>query len=443
MRTPSVSRVPVATSAPRTKSYVAPFIILAGIVIASATQTETASYMANALNFDKPYFGFFATHITFSLVFPVHLAVLSISHKSPRTRARHLLRNLRAVLADQLGTAPRWKALYRPLAKKILPLTALISIPAICWFVAMAFSPAVDITAIYATSAFHTYFFSLLLLGTRLTRTTVLAIAVAFSGVLILTLDGAGKPAKDGDERRSGTRRVIGDVIMVVGAALLGLYEVVYKMVLPESQGGVHRETVNPGVPYVPIDNDIDDEDQDIALNGRPAESHTPLLAKALSRPASPTLTGASGSTAQRIINTSIPSTPAHRDEDHVPKLPTAFHSNFLTSLIGLATLVFLWPPFPLLHWTGIEVFEVPKGGLGWGLLVVIAIGGAIYNAGLMTLIGVWGPTVASVANLLTIGLVALADAVWLGHLPDFQTTIGAALICAGFGALLWEGEEA
>ncbi len=58
-----------------------------------------------------------------------------------------------------------------------------------------------------------------------------------------------------------------------------------------------------------------------------------------------------------------------------------------------------------------------------------------------MVLIGIWGPTTSSVANLLTIGLVAIIDAVWLGNVPDLQTLIGVGMICAGFGVLLWEGE--
>jgi drug/metabolite transporter (DMT)-like permease len=37
---------------------------------------------------------------------------------------------------------------------------------------------------------------------------------------------------------------------------------------------------------------------------------------------------------------------------------------------------------------------------------------------------------------------VAIFDAVWMGHVPDLQTFVGAAGIAAGFGLLLWEGEE-
>lgn len=58
-----------------------------------------------------------------------------------------------------------------------------------------------------------------------------------------------------------------------------------------------------------------------------------------------------------------------------------------------------------------------------------------------MILIGIWGPTTSSVANLLTIGLVAVIDAVLMGLLPSVQTLTGVGMICIGFGILIWEGE--
>lgn len=59
-----------------------------------------------------------------------------------------------------------------------------------------------------------------------------------------------------------------------------------------------------------------------------------------------------------------------------------------------------------------------------------------------MVLIGIWGPTTSSVANLLTIGLVAVIDAIWVGTVPSVQQLAGVGMICVGFGILLWEGEE-
>ena len=58
-----------------------------------------------------------------------------------------------------------------------------------------------------------------------------------------------------------------------------------------------------------------------------------------------------------------------------------------------------------------------------------------------MILIGIWGPTTSSVANLLTIGLVAVLDAVVMAVMPSLRALIRVGMICAGFVILLWEGE--
>lgn len=434
-----------ASASIRTRTFLGPFVILIGVVLASAIQTEVASYEASTLGFDKPYFSFFVTHSTFVIAFPIHLALVSLKGglKGSRSRARQLVRGLRAVLADQLGTVPRWRVLAKPFIYKIVPLTVLVTIPAVCWFAAMALSPAVDITALYATSAFHTYFFSMLLLGTRLTRTTLGAIAVAFAGVLAITLDG-------GDGGNMGSNRMLGDIIMVVGGAALGLYEVVYKMVLPESEGGAHAGHTQT---HDPESSGSDDEDDEIVLGSSRPVATTPLLSG--SKPPSPNgslsdiipissranspRTSLNGPRPPSYVHTPLRAREAHH---HVPSLPEGLHSNFLVSAIGLATFLLLWFPLPILHMTGMEKFELPSTGYLWGIVAVVAVCGAIYNAGLMMLIGLWGPTTSSVANLLTIGLVAIADALWMGRAPDLQTILGAGMICAGFAVLLYEGEE-
>lgn len=450
MRRSSSSSTALSSASVKTRTFIGPFIILIGVVLSSAIQTEVASYEASTLGFDKPYFSFFVTHSTFVIVFPIHLALVALKGgpKGSVTRARQLVRGLRAVLADQLSTVPRWRVLAKPFMYKIVPLTVLVTIPAVCWFAAMALAPAVDITALYATSAFHTYFFSMLLLGTRLTRTTLGAIAVAFAGVLAITLDsGSG----DGN---MGSNRLLGDIIMVVGGAALGLYEVVYKMVLPESEGGTNRSGQTET--HDAESSGSDEEDNEIVLSSSRPMATTPLLSG--SKPPSE---NGSLSDVQPIssrvnsprtsLNGPRPhsySTHAHTPlrprevHHHVPSLPSGLHSNFLVSAIGLATFVLLWFPLPLLHMTGMEIFELPTTAKLWGIVAVVALCGSIYNAGLMMLIGLWGPTTSSVANLLTIGLVAIADALWMGRAPDFQTIIGAGMICGGFAVLLYDGEE-
>jgi len=46
--------------------------------------------------------------------------------------------------------------------------------------------------------------------------------------------------------------------------------------------------------------------------------------------------------------------------------------ANTFGSLIGCFTLLVLWFPLPLLHVTGIETFELPKGKQAWMLLISV-----------------------------------------------------------------------
>lgn len=101
----------------------------------------------------------------------------------------------------------------------------LISVPALSWFVAMLYSPAIDITAIYASSAFWAYLFAMLLLGQPLSRVTIGSIGLAFAGVVVLSMDGmsegeAGGSGTDGEEVKV-RGRAFGDAIMMFGESRL------------------------------------------------------------------------------------------------------------------------------------------------------------------------------------------------------------------------------
>ncbi|ODN78512.1 hypothetical protein L202_04139 [Cryptococcus amylolentus CBS 6039] len=434
---------------------VLPFVILGGIVIASAAQTEVAHHVTAYLHFDKPYFTFFLTHSTFSLIFPLHLGLLYFTSPIPVSA---YLASIRFVLTEQLGLASphmpvstreytaSWRDILPIWSQKVALLTALVTVPALSWFVAMQYSMPVDITSIYATSSFAAYGFSLLLLGETLSRMTLGSILLAFLGVIIISLDGID--SGEGDS----SRRAFGDGVMLFGAIALGLYEVIYKLTLPEGHGGVtvapdEEEDYDP----LPTSHTPPHSPESSAISHRshfhphrsastpdiPLDTASPVLEDEHERPyALRRYTSAS-----QLIKPGAPHYPGHP----VP-LPPALHANFITSCIGVATFLFLWPPIIWLHWMGFETFQWP-GQVGesavmvWGGLAVVAWGGALYNAGLMVLIGVWGPTTSSVANLLAIGLVALVDALWVGIMPDLQTFVGVAFICAGFGGALWEGD--
>lgn len=89
---------------------------------------------------------------------------------------------------------------------------------------------------------------------------------------------------------------------------------------------------------------------------------------------------------------------------------PFGLHPNLLTSLIGLTTFVLLGLVLPVLHITGAEPFALPPDLLTAGSIAGIALGGMVFNAGFMVLLGVWGPVVTSVGNLLTIVLMLASD---------------------------------
>jgi drug/metabolite transporter (DMT)-like permease len=141
------------------------------------------------------------------------------------------------------------------------------------------------------------------------------------------TSDDSDKPAKSGP--KEPPHRMLGDLIMLIGAICLGFYEVIYKMSLPEG----HDTTEYPSRPALP-------------LEGTRRSSSLLLVRQEINHPRS-------------------------------SSLPLALHANFLTSLIGAATLLLFWIPIPLLHWTGLEEFELPYGH--FGLLAVICMMGATY----------------------------------------------------------------
>ncbi|WVQ96094.1 hypothetical protein IAU59_003195 [Kwoniella sp. CBS 9459] len=499
--------LPTLSLPPSTKSLLLPISILVGIVVSSAAQTEFANHVSKDLGYDKPYFTFYLTHSTFTLIFPLHLLLLKFL--KPGVPTAEYLDSIRHTLAEQLAIIPSstttsysssssgnsnsnsnghshghdhgngassssankyetatWRDIVPGWSRKVTWLTLFLSIPAISWYIAMTLSPPVDITAIYATSSFATYGFSLLLLGTPLSKVTVASIGLAFAGVVVISLDGMG----NGKGNLAG--RVVGDGVMLFGAIVLGLYEVVYKLALPEGHGGVSSSsTHHNGNDYSPLPthahashsplsstftqaNDMDDEDMPSAVHQRQHFPHIPTDGTPTPIELTPPLSRTTSNSNAALLPSGsqlYPSPRDHRHHSHHAKpiaLPPALHANFLTSCIGVATLLLMWPPILALDWMGYEDFRWPGTGSGaeafwdiWSSLSIVFCAGSLYNAGLMVLIGIWGPTTSSVANLLTIGLVALVDSLWLGQMPDFQTVIGVGMICVGFGVILWEGE--
>lgn len=48
---------------------------------------------------------------------------------------------------------------------------------------------------------------------------------------------------------------------------------------------------------------------------------------------------------------------------------------------VGVFNVLLLWPIIPLLHWTGIEIFELPQGPALWLMLLLNAFVGTFMYA--------------------------------------------------------------
>ncbi|RKF63449.1 putative duf6 domain protein [Erysiphe neolycopersici] len=111
--------------------------------------------------------------------------------------------------------------------------------------------------------------------------------------------------------------------------------------------------------------------------------------------------------------------------------------ANAFGSLIGFFTLSFLWIPIPILHFTGLEIFELPHGEAAL-LLGISVLSNAIFSGSFLSLISLTSPVLSSVAALLTIFLVAIVDWLWTGVPLSLDAVAGGILIIIAFAILSW-----
>ncbi|KAL8709628.1 MAG: hypothetical protein Q9220_005720 [cf. Caloplaca sp. 1 TL-2023] len=114
-----------------------------------------------------------------------------------------------------------------------------------------------------------------------------------------------------------------------------------------------------------------------------------------------------------------------------------AIFANTFGSLIGCFTLLVLWIPIPILHFTGLEVFEWPPGKARW-MLFISTFSNAVFSGSFLVLISLTSPVLSSVAGLLTIFLVCIADYFRTGDPLSAAAIVGGLLIMGAFFLLSW-----
>ncbi|KAG0264749.1 hypothetical protein BG011_006179 [Mortierella polycephala] len=101
---------------------------------------------------------------------------------------------------------------------------------------------------------------------------------------------------------------------------------------------------------------------------------------------------------------------------------------------VGLFNLLLLWPLFGVLHWTGIEPFELPGDSRIVWMIGINAIVGTFVSDYLWLLsMLMTSPLVVTLGLSLTIPLALLGDVVGYGRVLGVGYWIGAGLVLTGF----------
>ncbi|KAI0440441.1 hypothetical protein F4803DRAFT_527318 [Xylaria telfairii] len=111
--------------------------------------------------------------------------------------------------------------------------------------------------------------------------------------------------------------------------------------------------------------------------------------------------------------------------------------ANTFGSCIGIFTLLVLWIPLPILHVLGWETFELPRGETALYLWISVLMN-ATFAGSFLVLISLTSPVLSSVAALLTIFIVAIADWLLTGEALTFSALTGGAMIVIAFLVLSW-----
>jgi drug/metabolite transporter (DMT)-like permease len=104
---------------------------------------------------------------------------------------------------------------------------------------------------------------------------------------------------------------------------------------------------------------------------------------------------------------------------------------------IGFFTLTVLWIPLPILNFLNIEKFELPE----WStcmLILAATLSNATFSGSFLVLISLTSPVLSSVAALLTIFIVALADWFITGEPLSGAAMLGGLMIIVAFLGLSW-----
>ncbi|KZP31368.1 hypothetical protein FIBSPDRAFT_1037809 [Athelia psychrophila] len=359
-------------------------------MVSFVAETQLTQYTQTSLGFRQPYLIFYVVHSSFAIIFPLHFLYLIVIEKhSPRGLIDGLRTAITAHMTSSQLPARSSPFPTRPFIILSVILTVTYSLPALLWFISITLASVSDVTAIWNTNAFWAYILTVKVYDLKWEPRRLMAVLLATAGVMIVVYGGNTSTSSDPQSLvPTAGSPITGDILTLLASVIYGAYQVMYNKHVTLST--TPKSALDDSYDPVP---DEDTAGEDLV-----------------------------------VIDRTVPP-------------PPGLHANLLTSLIGFFTWILLWIPIPLLDYFNIETFSLPTNAHTYFTIAGIAFTGVLFNAGFMVLLGVWGPVITSVGNLLTIVLVLLSD-LMLGGSTDTITVwslVGSGAIVSAFGVLAYD----
>ncbi|ODV88159.1 hypothetical protein CANARDRAFT_174008 [[Candida] arabinofermentans NRRL YB-2248] len=243
-------------------------------------QTESTAYLYGDLGFDEPFLLLAMTHGMWWLLWPMQFCSIALikaikkylkykkGYEDPNGKKwkgfrRAFASSVKAqhkniyhsaeltiklnVLDFQTEFGPHSFKTYRQffqsravkyMFKSCFLLSIVLNIAGSTWYVAMGLSSGSDVTAIYNSSAFTAYLFAIPILGEKFSWLKMSSVVTAIFGVVVVAYSGKSDASDD------FPNRTLGNFIILIGAILYGLYEVLYKKMAcpPSSEVSARRQ---------------------------------------------------------------------------------------------------------------------------------------------------------------------------------------------------------
>lgn len=110
--------------------------------------------------------------------------------------------------------------------------------------------------------------------------------------------------------------------------------------------------------------------------------------------------------------------------------------------LVGLFNVLFLWPGFFILHFTGIEPFQMPPSGMIWAIVMINSISSFVSDIAWAYAMLLTTPLVVTVGLSLTIPLSLVGEMIQYDQYASWIYWVGAAVVFLSFVFINHESQE-